>query len=215
MKKVLSIALVTIMLLSGLAIFSGCGDNKGGNGNEKKDENKVEISAVHGKGTIKVNVPKKEDGSAKYEFTKTKPETAPKFANGTFFIETEKAIISFSTMGLAYNTSTQYKQKYGDVKATFQGYIDFMNDSSSTIPKADEILEINGKKAVKRASKQGGSGDYKYFGFYYMIEADEFYPGSYLNVGVFYKDGVERTSAEPMDEETQAIIDSITVVANN
>ena len=65
MKKVLSIALVTIMLLSGLAIFSGCGDNKGGNENEKKDENKVEISAVHGKGTIKVNVPKKEDGSAK------------------------------------------------------------------------------------------------------------------------------------------------------
>ena len=155
MKKLLSIALVAIMLLSGLYVFSGCGDNKGGNGSDKKDENKVEISTEHGKGTFKVMVPKNEDGSPKYEFTKDKPETAPKFANGTYYIETEKAVITLSTMGLAYNTSVQYKQKYGDVKATFQGYIDFMNDEKSTIPKADEITEINGKKAVKRASRQG------------------------------------------------------------
>lgn len=215
MKKLLSIALVAIMLVSGLFVFSGCGNNEGENGNEKKDENKIEISAEHGKGTFKVLVPKNEDGSPKYEFTKEKPETAPKFANGTYYIETEKAVISLSTMGLAYNTSKDYKAKYGETKATFQGYIDFMNDETSTIPKADEVTEINGKKAVKRASRQGGSGKYTYFGFYYMIEADEIYPGSYVNLGVFYKDGVERTEAEPIDDETQAIINSLTVVANS
>ncbi len=213
MKKLLSIVLVAVMLLSGLTLFSGCGDNKGGN--DKKDENKVEISATHGKGTFKVMVPKNEDGSPKYNFTKDKPENAPKFANGTYYLETEKAVITLSTMGLAYNTSTQYKQKYGDVKATFQGYIDFMNDPSSTIPRGEEITEVNGKKAVKRQSKEGGSGSYKYYGFYYMIEADEVYPGSYVNLGVFYKDGVERTESEPIDDETQGIIDSLSVVANS
>ena len=48
-----------------------------------------------------------------------------------------------------------YEAKYGKVKASFQGYLDYMNDPSSTIPKENtDVIEINGKKAVRRQSKK-------------------------------------------------------------
>ena len=91
-----------------------------------------------------------------------------------------------------------------------------MNDPSSTIPKENtDVIEINGKKAVRRQSKQGSSGNYKYFGYYYMIEADDVTPGSYVELGVFYKGEEEHKEATPIDEETQAIIGSYTYTLNN
>ena len=91
-----------------------------------------------------------------------------------------------------------------------------MNDPSSTIPKnGTEVLEVNGRKAVKRESKEGSSGNYKYYGYYYMIEADDVMPGSYVELGVFYKGDEEHKSADPIDEETQAIINSYSLKLNS
>jgi len=217
MKKIISLISIIAILATSIFIFSGCGnkeENKGGK-EESKETNKVEISTEFFKGTLKLSVPKNEDGTPKYEFTKEKPATATKFANGTYYLETDKAVITFASKGLVYNTSKDYKAKYGEVKATFQGYLDFMNDPSSTIPKDNtEVLEINGRKAVKRPSRQGSSGDYKYFGYYYMVEADEVVPGSYVEIGVFYKGEEEHKSADPIDDETQAILNSYSLKLN-
>lgn len=215
MKKVLSVVAILAILSASLFAFTGCGDKKnGGDSKKAEDPNKVQISYVNGKGTFKVSVPKKDDGSPKYEFTEKKPE-ASKF-RGTFYIETDKAVITFATSGLAYNTSKDYKAKYGETKATFDGYLEFMDDPSSTIPKNNtEKLEINGRKAVKRESREGSSGNYKYYGFNYMIAGDDIYPGSYISLGVYYKGEEVHTSADAIDEETQAIINSLVVSLNS
>lgn len=205
MKKILSLILVVAILIVSMFALAGCG-SKDGNTNKV---NTIEISTEFFKGTLKMSVPKKDDGSPKYEFTKERPADLKKYANGTIYLETEKAIITIASKGFSYQTGKEYKEKYGEVKGSFQGYLDFMNDPSSTIPKnGTEVVEINGKKAVKRESKQGSSNDYKYFGYYYMIEADDVMPGSYVELGVFYKGEAEHKSADPIDEETQAIVDS-------
>ena len=213
MKKLLSLISIIAILASSTFILSGCGDKKK---EDAKNANTTEISTEFFKGTLTMSVPKKDDGSAKYEFTKDKPEGTNKYANANLYLETDKAIITIASKGLAYNTGKDYKAKYGDVKATFQGYLDFMNDPSSTIPKnGTEVLEVNGRKAVKRESKEGSSGNYKYYGYYYMIEADDVMPGSYVELGVFYKGDEEHKSADPIDEETQAIINSYSLKLNS
>ena len=212
MKKSISLLLVVIILLSGLFILTGC---------EKKDEQKkmpnnmVEISYVNGAGTFKVWVPKKDDGTPKYEFKKEKPEKAK--GSGTFYLETDNTVLSFSTKGWAYNTSKDYKAKYGEnTKATWDGYIEFMNDESiSSRPKLSgmEQFEINGRKALRYYSREGGSGDYKYFGYNYMIDVDDIYTGSNGNIGVYYKLDEYPKEAKEFDKETLDIINSLTITA--
>jgi hypothetical protein len=146
----------------------------------------TEVSYEYGKAKYTVAVPKKEDGSAKYEFVKEKPDGVKYLS--TFYLATDTADFSIGSAGLVYNTSKTYKEKYGETKATFQGYLDFMEDPISTIPKENmEILEINGRKAVKRQIKSGSSGNYKYYGYNYMVEVDDIMPGSYVEITVPYK----------------------------
>ncbi|MBR2745033.1 MAG: hypothetical protein IKE01_07070 [Clostridia bacterium] len=214
MKKIISLLSVMTLLMVSLFALTGCEGNGGDSGKDAKKANTIETSEVFGKGKITVLVPKKEDETPKYAFSKEKPEDC-KF-KGSFYLETEKAVLVFTTSGLAYNTSKDYKEKFGDVKATFDGYLQWMDDPSSTIPKNNtEKLEINGRKAVKRESKEGSSGNYKYYGFNYMIAVDDIYPGSYMGMGVYYKGNEEHKSADAIDSETQAIIDSLVVTLNN
>ena len=87
MKKILSFTLVMIMLISVLFVFTGCGEeNKENNANSsentateketepKKDSKDAEISYEIDEGKITLSVPKKDDGTPKYEFSATKPD---------------------------------------------------------------------------------------------------------------------------------------------
>ena len=210
MKKVISLVLVTIMLLAGLVVLTGC-ENGGNGGKEEKKVNGVEISKAIGAGTVTVAVPKKDDGTAKYEFTTTKPSAVK--GSGTFYLETDTAAFSFGTYGLVYNTAQKYKQKYGEVAATFDGYINWVHEPESGIKMAGwEELEINGRKAVRYNSRTGGSGDYVYHGYIYVVGVDDIYKGSDLQIGVYYK-GDEVKEAKEFDQETLDIINSLKVTA--
>ena len=214
MKKLFSLALVMML---GLCVVTGCN-------NEKKEESKketvkkdetVEISYAHGKGTIKVSVPKDKDGNPKYEFTTEKPEGLT--VSKTFYLVTDKTIIGFATGGMSYNTSQAYKDKYGEEKASFDGYLEFIEDkelfNKSYLPGLEQF-KINGRKALRYYNRVGGSGDYKYYGYFYFVGVDDIYPGSKLEVVVNYKDEEKPTEAKEFDEETLDIIKSIKVVAN-
>jgi len=204
MKKVIySILAITL----GLCALTGCekGENK----------NLTEISYQHGKGTIKLSVPKNEDGTAKYEFTTEKPEGIS--VSKSFYLVTDNSILGFATSGMSYNTSTKYKQKYGETKATFDGYLAFIEDTEmfnkSYLPGLEQF-EINGRKALRYYNRVGGSGDYKYYGYFYMVGADDIYPGSRFDIVVNYKDEEKPKEVREFDEETLEIIKSLKIEAN-
>ena len=210
MKKILSIVLIIALLISGLFLLTGCG-NEGGNG---KKVDGVEISKTLGKGTVTLSVPKKEDGTAKYEFTTEKPEGIS--TSSTFYLVTDTAMFGFSTSGLVYNTSKDYKAKYGETTATFDGYLAFMDDESiSSRPKLAGIerFEINGRKALRYYNRTGGSGKYEYYGYFYMVGVDDIYPGSHFNMTVNYK-GDRPTESKEFDQETLDIVNSLKITAN-
>ena len=210
MKKTISMALVLMLLVTGIFTLTGCDK-----GNTTKKSNGVEISFEFGKGTFTATVPKNEDGTAKYEFTKEKPEGSKKTA--TFYLETEKSVLAFTTSGLVYNTSKDYKAKYGETTATFDGYLEFMDDESiSSRPRLAGIekFEINGRKAIRYYNRTGGSGEYTYYGYNYAIAVDDVYPGSKAEIGVYYKTDEKYTEAQEFDQETLDIINSLKVSSN-
>lgn len=204
MKKVIySILAITL----GLCALTGCekGENK----------NLTEISYQHGKGTIKLSVPKNEDGTAKYEFTTEKPEGIS--VSKSFYLVTDNSILGFATSGMSYNTSTKYKEKYGETKATFDGYLAFIEDTEmfnkSYLPGLEQF-EINGRKALRYYNRVGGSGDYKYYGYFYMVGADDIYQGSRFDIVVNYKDEEKPKEVREFDEETLEIIKSLKIETN-
>ena len=202
MKKIFSLLLM-IAVIAGCVFVTGC---------ENKKDNTVAISYEHGKGIFTVNVPKDEEGNPKYQFTKEKPKEIS--TSSTFYLVTDTAVFGFSTSGLSYNTSAKYKEKYGDKKATFDGYLEFIEDkdlfNKSYLPGLEQF-ELNGRKALRYYNRVGGSGSYKYYGYFYMIGVDDIYPGSKLDIVVNYKDEEKPTEIKEFDQETLDIIKSIKV----
>jgi hypothetical protein len=213
MKKVMSLLLTITLLTGSLFVLTGC--EKNGNGGKEKKDNTVKISYELGKGKITVAVPKDEEGNPKYEFTTEKP--AGLSVTKTFYLVTDKTMIGFATSGMSYNTSAKYKAKYGDTKASFDGYLEFIEDKDlfdkSYLPGLEQF-EINGRKALRYYNRSGSSSAYKYYGYFYMIGADDIYPGSKLDVVVNYKDEEKPAEAKEFDQETLDIINSIKVEAN-
>ena len=187
MKKILSIVLM-ITVIVGCVFITGCDK-------EKKD-----------------NVPKDKEGNPKYEFTKEKPKEIS--TSSTFYLVTDTAVFGFSTSGLSYNTSKAYKDKYGDKKATFDGYLEFIEDkdlfNKSYLPGLEQF-ELNGRKALRYYNRVGGSGSYKYYGYFYFIGVDDIYTGSRAGMTVNYKTDDKPTEAQEFDEETLAIIKSLKI----
>ena len=101
-KKILSLILIMVLLIGGLFALTGCENGK--------TNNTIEISRTLNKGKITLSVPKKDDGTPKYEFTEEKPENS-KVNRGTFYLVTDNTILGFSTSGLSYNTSQKYEDK--------------------------------------------------------------------------------------------------------
>ena len=193
-----------VLLIGGLFALTGCENGK--------TNNTIEISRTLNKGKITLSVPKKDDGTPKYEFTEEKPENS-KVNRGTFYLVTDNAVFSFKSSGLVYNTSVYYKQKYGDQKATFDGYLDWVDDKDSKINLSGmEKLEINGRKAIRYYDREGSSGNYKYYGYFYRVGADDVFLGSDFEMTVTYKS--EESEAREFDEETLSIINSLKIELN-
>ena len=212
MKKIISLALIAALLITGLVILTGC-DDTNGSGNTKKIDG-VEISETFGKGVISLTVPKNADGTAKYTFTKEKPAEISSAA--TFYLVTDTAVFGFSTSGLAYNTGKEYKEKYGETTATFDGYLAFLDDTSLQSRaklSGDERLELNGRKAVRYYNRVGGSGDYTYYGYFYLVGVDDVYPGSRLQMTVNYKTTERPKEVKEFDQETLDIISTLKITA--
>ena len=213
MKKVFSLLLAITLLTGSIFILSGC-EKKTSKKQEKEDDT-VEISHEQGKGIFKVSVPKNEEGKPNYEFTTEKPEEIP--VRKTFYLVTDKSVIGFATSGLSYNTSKKYKDKYGDEKATFEGYLKFIDDKDlfdkSYLPGLEQF-KINGRKALRYYNRSGSSSNYKYYGYFYFIGVDDIYPGSKADIVVNYKDEEKPKEAKEFDKETLAIIKSLKIVEN-
>lgn len=213
MKKVLSLLLTITLLTGSVCLLTGC--EKNGGSKEKKEDNTTTISYELGKGKVTLSVPKDEEGNPKYEFTTDKPEGLS--TTKTFYLVTENSMIGFATSGMSYNTSAKYKDKYGDVKATFDGYLEFIEDKDlfdkSYLPGLEQF-EINGRKALRYYNRSGSSNNYKYFGYFYMVAADEIYPGSKFDMVVNYKDEEKPKEAKEFDQETLDIINSLKIEAN-
>ena len=201
------------VLILGLCLLTGC--EKGNIKENIKKINSVEISYELGKGTFKLLVPKNDDGNAKYEFTTEKPSEISTTA--TFYLVTDTAVFGFSTSGLSYNTSAKYKEKYGDTKATFDGYLEFIEDkdlfNKSYLPGLEQ-LEINGRKAIRYYNRAGSSSNYKYYGYFYMIGVDDIYPGSRAGMTVNYKTDDKPSEIKEFDKETLNIINSLKIEVN-
>ncbi|MBE6160624.1 MAG: hypothetical protein E7158_00180 [Firmicutes bacterium] len=215
MRKTLKIGLASLLVAACLFTVTGC-DKKDEKVEKKDSNNTVEISNINGKGTITLSVPKNDEGKAKYEFTTEKPEGISK--SGTFYLVTDKAMIAFLTSGLSYNTSKDYKAKYGDKKATFDGYLEFIEDKDlfdkSYLPGLEQF-KINDRKALRYYNRSGSSNAYKYFGYFYMVAADDIYTGSKLELVVNYKDEEKPKEAKELDKETLDIIKSLKLQANS
>jgi hypothetical protein len=204
MRKIFK--LLTVILCAGFILFfTGCGN---------KSDNTVKISYEHGNGVFSVSVPKKADGTPKYEFTTEKPSEIS--TSATFYLVTDTAVFGFATNGMTYNTSVAYKEKYGETKATFDKYLEFIEDkelyNKSYLPGLEQF-ELNGRKALRYYNRVGGSGSYKYYGYFYMIGVDDLYPGSRAGMTVNYKLDEKPTEAQEFDEETLSIINSLTIEA--
>ena len=210
MKKILSL-LLTITMLTGIVfITSGCEKKE-----KKANDNTVEISQILGKGTFKVSVPKDSEGKPKYVFTTEKPAELSNPA--TFYLVTDKSVFGFSTGGLSYNTSKNYKDKYGDTKATFDGYLEFIEDedlfNKSYLPGLEQF-KINGRKALRYYNRSGSSNNYKYYGYFYAIGVDDIYPGSRAQMTVNYKTDDKPTESKEFDKEILSIIKSLKIESN-
>ena len=212
MKKATSILLIAVLLITGVFVLTGCGNGEG-DGNKKKT-NTVEISQVLGAGTVTVSVPKNDDGTPKYQFTKDKPKEVK--GSGTFYLETDNVAMSFGTHGLVYNTATYFKNKHGEQPASFEGYLEWMKDPDSTIKLYGmETFNFNGRDALRHYAREGGSGDYKYYGYNYMFSLDDINPKMRLEVVAYYK-GLEELpkEAKEFDEETLKVIKSLKLEVN-
>lgn len=203
MKKIVSLVLMIIVLV-GCVFITGC--------DGVKKDNTITISHELGKGIFTISVPKDSEGKPKYGFTNEKPKEIS--TSASFYLVTDTAVFGFSTSGLSYNTSKAYKDKYGDKKATFDGYLEFIEDkdlfNKSYLPGLEQF-ELNGRKALRYYNRVGGSGSYKYYGYFYMIGVDDIYTGSRAGMTVNYKTDEKPTEAKEFDEETLAIIKSLKI----
>ena len=205
MKKYFSLLVAVLVLVGSLFISTGC----------EKKSNTIEITQEHGKGVFKVSVPKDAEGNPKYSFTTEKPSEIS--TSASFYLVTDTAVFGFSTSGLSYNTSKAYKEKYGDKEASFDGYLEFIEDSDLFNKKillpGFEQLDINGRKAIRYYNRNGGGGNYKYFGYFYLIGVDDIYNKSRAQMIVNYKLDEKPTEIKEFDEETLAIINSLKIEA--
>ncbi len=67
---------------------------------------------------------------------------------------------------------------------------------------------------VSVLNRDGGAGNYKYYGYFYMIGVDDIYPESRAGMTVNYKTDEKPAEVKEFDEETLSIIKSLKIKTN-
>ena len=206
MEKIISIALVIVLLASSLFILTGCGNNGEEQKTDVKVEEKVEEKA-EGKtitydysGTnVSVMVPEE----STYEWTEDKPENSIYF-KGTFYLVGEEEPVVMSI------TSDKY---FGDNVTNFDEWVAYLKTDSytGTITKFEEVT-LNGRKALKTEIKYGSTSDPDtLYGYRYYIDGGETDPGLFYEVSIVKSDFSTGNVTETMSSESISnIINSLT-----
>ena len=197
MKKIISTILVTIMLLSGLVILTGCGNNGENKGENKTAKNTHEIVYDYTGTKVKAMVPN--EASPAYEFTKEKPENKIYFS-GSFYLVGEKIAMAFSSDKL-----------FGDGVDNFDKFVDYLkSDKYTGTYKIKEEVTIGGRKALRLDFRNGSTSSDNLYGYQYLVSGDGVDDGRFYIISVTKADFTLGNIAETMgSDDVSAIINSI------
>lgn len=189
MKKVISLILIVLLLVSGLFILTGCGEK----------DNGVETSTTLGEIKISAKVPGNEEGQPTYTFTTEKPENTIYFTGSTY-LTGEKVNISFES-----------KKVLGTDSKTYSDMLNFIkSDSYTGTVKIKEELKIGDRDAIKTNFYYGANNDSGLYGYRYYINIDDVKAGQYMEVVVVKGDFSNgEIDAYMSDEVVSSIVNSL------
>lgn len=217
MKRILAIFLA-IMMLGSLA---ACGSKKetkdSGTGEAQEEkveaakEEKAELETFTWNEFEDFNVSLDAPKDQGYEFVDGKADVAPYENYPVFTFVGEKFIIEFAVSHYVYQTSTDWKDKYGETEASFEDFKKALEEEINHMP--GTIEQVNGEDVVQQ---------------YYTWDGEKVGIRRYYNTDGFREDGWNRQfeailislddSADDIDalledEEVKAIYDSIRLEA--
>ena len=196
--KIVSIIIVTLLI-------TGCTKNK-----------TTEISYDLGKATISIKIPNDNEGNPKYAFTVDKPSNI--VLSDTVYLETKTASFGFEINEYTYNQSAKYKEKYKDKDASFEGYLEYIDNPGlfniNYLP-GFRKTKVNGVDAITYYNRTGYTDNYTYNGYYYILSLDNISKESKLDIVVNYKSDEPLNEPKELDEETLSILNSLKITPNN
>lgn len=134
-KKFLSIVLVAILLLGGLFVLTGCG-------NEETLTTEVSLEPWYCKATFTVPAAKKDNNELEPIY-KEEEETNSGADCG---IANDKVAIELDYSSWTYASYANYKEKYGDKKGSYANYLEYLKDPEFD---SQKTLKSNNVKEVK------------------------------------------------------------------
>lgn len=135
MKKILSIALMAILLVGGLFALTGCGS-------EKELTTEVTLEPSFCKATFTVPATKNENKEIEPIY-KVEEETK---SDGYCGIANDKVAIELDHSSWSYRTYANYKEKYGDKEGSYANYLEYLKDPEFD---SQKTLKSNNVKEVK------------------------------------------------------------------
>lgn len=190
-KKIFKIGSLVFVFALGLFVLTGCG----------KIETEKLTQQEYGY-KLSVEVPKDKG----YHFIE-KLEEPNEFAMNypSFILDGDKVQLFFENPSFVYHTSLILKEKYPDMDTENPNFDDFIKYSEFS---KDSIIEINGKKAVKRKYEYGPADNFVLKGYTFDIERDD-ESRNFFRVMVLPKKDDADVKALMEDPEVKVIIDSL------
>lgn len=155
MKKILSIALIAILLVGGLFALTGCGDK----GKDENSTTEVALEPWYCKATFTVPAAKNDNNELEPIY---KVEEETKGGNDCG-IANDKVAIELKYSSWSYTSYANYKEKYGDKAGSYANYLEYLKDAEFD---SQKTLKSNNVKEVKvgeyNAIQQKYMGNMKY-----------------------------------------------------
>lgn len=197
MKKVLSLALIMILMISGLFVLTGCEKKDGENGGSEPAKATRKLTYDYTGTEVSLEVPEE---SSYTEFTTEEPENSIYFS-GTFYLVGEPVNIAFGSDRL-----------FGTDVTTFDEFAEYLqSDTYTGTYKIKEETKIGDRKALRMDYRYGSTSSDNLYGYSYLVDGGETDPGLYYTIDVVKSDFTLGDIAETMEsEEVTDILNSIT-----
>ncbi len=195
MKKMIKIITLVLLLVTGLLLLTGCG-------NEEPKIETEKLTREEYSYTVSVDVPKEKG----YEFVDEVEEENKNVAGyPNFVLDGEKVQIYFENSSFVYQTSTTFKDKHPEMDEENPNFSDFV----AVAYPDEEVFDLNGNKAIKVAKEYGASGNTKLVGYDYYVELSGAKACMNIQVMPTSEDADVASLMEDIDVKT--IVNSITV----